>query len=161
MARRSPGKRPNLALSRRAARHEDHAARARIAGTANFSRRIGTDSMATAHELKAVPVTLDDVMRELVAIRALLEDRRRPPLSRDDRDQLAQILPAAAGAWGSEPFASRELAADAGVRVVLRGLSIKRVGKLLSRGTGTPINGLMLERAGHEINVNLWRVVAC
>lgn len=48
-----------------------------------------------------------------------------------------------------------------GVRVVLRGLSIKQVGKLLSRGAGIPINGLMIERAGHEINVNLWRVVAC
>ena len=36
------------------------------------------------------------------------------------------MLPAIVGAWGSEPFASRELATDAGVRVVLRGLSINK-----------------------------------
>jgi hypothetical protein len=111
--------------------------------------------------LKALPVTLEDVMRELMAIRALLEDRRRPPLSREDRDRLATILPAIAGALGSESFASRDLTTNAGVRVALRGLSIKQVGKLLSRGAGIPINGLMIERAGHEINVNLWRILAC
>ena len=118
--------------------------------------------MATVHEPEAIQVTLADVMRELVAIRILLEDRRRPsPLTRADLGVLTRLLPAIAGAFGSELFTSRDLAADAGVRVVLRGLSIKRVGKLLSRGAGIPINGLMVERAGHEINVNLWRVVAC
>jgi hypothetical protein len=116
----------------------------------------------TAAPVTTPEPTLDDILRELVAIRALLEDRRRPaPLTRDDRDRLATILPAIVGAWGSEPFASRDLPTDAGVRVVLRGLSIKQVGKLLSRGADIPINGLMIERAGHEINVTLWRIVAC
>ncbi len=110
-------------------------------------------------------VTLAVIWAELAEIRRLLEfvyvNKRRPPLSREDRDQLARMLPAIVGAWGSEPFASRELATDAGVRVVLRGLSIKQVGKLLARGAGIPIDGLMVERAGHEINVCLWRVMAC
>ncbi len=100
-------------------------------------------------------------MRELVEIRRLLEERRPAPLSRDDMGRLARILPAVVGAWGSEPFARRDLAADPGVRVVLRGLSVKQVSKLLSRGAGTPINGLVIERAGRELPVCLWRIVAC
>ena len=115
----------------------------------------------TAHE--PVAVTLEDLMREVLRLRSLVERllETRRPLSREDMDRLGTILPAVAGAWESESFASRDLATNAGVRVVLRGLSIKQVGKLLSRGAGIPINGLMIERAGHEINVNLWRIVAC
>jgi hypothetical protein len=115
-------------------------------------------------QLGVPAATMDDVMHELQALRGLVErllERRPAPLTPADRDRLARILPAVVGAWGSEPFASRDLPTDAGVRVVLRGLSIKQVGKLLSRGADIPINGLMIERAGHEINVTLRHIVAC
>ncbi len=82
-------------------------------------------------------------------------------MSREDKDRLCKILPAVVGAWGSEPFASRDLATDPGVRVVLKGLSPKQIGRLLSRAVGIPIDGLVVERAGTEINVCLWRVMAC
>lgn len=107
-----------------------------------------------------VSVALEDVMRELVAIRALLEDRRRPvPLSRTDRDLLVRLLPPIVAAWGSEPFASRDLIADPGCRVVCRGLSVKQIGRLLSRAVGIAIGGLIVERAGIEFNTSLWRIV--
>ena len=116
----------------------------------------------TAHEPVAAAVTLDDLMRQLVAIRALLEDERRPtPLNRADHELLTRLLPAIAGAFGSEPFASRDLFTAAGVRVVVRDSSVKRIGQLLGRGVGTPINGLVIERAGHELSVCLWRLGAC
>ena len=45
-----------------------------------------------------------------------------------------------------------------GVRVVVRDLTVKQIGQLLGRSVGTPINGLVIERAGHELRVCLWRV---
>ena len=96
-------------------------------------------------------------MREVLRLRSLVERllETRRPLSREDMDRLGTILPAVAGAWESESFASRDLATNAGVRVVLRGLSIKQVGKLLSRGAGIPINGLMIE--GPRFPATSWR----
>ena len=111
----------------------------------------------------ATVTTLDDLREELRQVRVLLERvlRTRRALSRADRELLAKLLPAIAGAFGSTPFASRDLFTAAGVRVVVRGLSVKQVGQLLARGVGTPINGLIIERAGSELNVSLWRVGAC
>jgi hypothetical protein len=105
------------------------------------------------------------VLDELRAIRAALERPREvSPMTRADRTKLAALLPALAGALGSEPFASRDLVADdaaPALRVVLKGLTVKQIGRLLARAEGMPINRLMVERYGVEINVMLWRVVAC
>jgi hypothetical protein len=54
-----------------------------------------------------------------------------------------------------------DLLTAAGVRVVVRDLTVKQIGQLLGRAVGTPINGLVIERAGHELSVCLWRVGAC
>jgi hypothetical protein len=70
-----------------------------------------------------------------------------------------EIAPVA-GALGSTPFASRDLVDAPGVRVVVRDLTVKQIGQLLGRSVGTPINGLVIERAGHELSVCLWRVGA-
>jgi len=78
-----------------------------------------------------------------------------------NRDLLEKPLPAIAGAFGSEPFAVVDLLTAAGVRVVVRDLTVKQIGQLLGRAVGTPINGLVIERAGHELSVCLWRVGAC
>jgi hypothetical protein len=101
-------------------------------------------------EAPAAMATLDGVMRELLTLRTLVErlQTRRPALSRADRDLLAKLLPAVGGAFGS-------------VRVVVRGLSVKQIGQLLARSVGTPINGLVIERAGSELSACLWRVGAC
>lgn len=117
------------------------------------------------------PVTHEARVEELLEaqldlLRQLLQAVTQPArgvstLSRGDRERVARILPAVAGALGSEPFASRDLAADVpALRVVLRGLSVKQIGRLLSRAEGVPIDGWILERCGKEINVALWRVLA-
>jgi hypothetical protein len=84
-------------------------------------------------------------------------------LSRTDQARLARLLPAIAGALGSEEFTSRDLACHSApaLRLVLRGLSAKSIGRLLARADGVPtIDGWVVERRGVEINVALWRVVA-
>ena len=118
--------------------------------------------MATVHD-EAIPVTLADIMREVMAIRTLLETSGcRPLLSREDRDQLGKIVAGDRGYLGDrKPCASRDLGHGCRRPCHVRGLSIKQVSKLLSRGVGIPINGLVIERAGHEVSVCLWRVGAC
>ena len=110
--------------------------------------------------------TLLRLEARLTAIEAKLDallERQRPEssLSRADRETLEKLLPAIVGALGSEPFASRDLPeASAGVRLVLRGLSVKQIGRLLARAEGVPIDGFVVQRDGVEINVQLWRVLA-
>jgi hypothetical protein len=111
-----------------------------------------------------------DLLRELVwevrGLRADLTVRREPArhaLSRADLALLGRLLPAWAGTHGSdEQLTSRDLAADPApaMRLVLRGLSVKQIGRLLARADGIPIGGYLVERCGIEINVTLWRVVA-
>ena len=128
---------------------------------------------AAADKPQSSPRELE-LLRELVGLQrqtlalqaqilAVLERRNGSdtPLTRADRDVLTRLLPAIAGALGSEPFASRDLRGAApGLRVVLRGMSPKQIGRLLSRAEGTPIEGWLVERCGTEINVTLWRVLA-
>lgn len=94
-----------------------------------------------------------------------LEHQQRttpPPLCRADLARLTRLLPAIAGALGSEDFTSRDLVEHAapGLQLVLRGLSAKQVGRLLARAAGVEVGGWVVERRGLEINVGLWRVVA-
>jgi hypothetical protein len=116
----------------------------------------------TPHAALAVSLLTEilDVQRRILAA---LEQRRTPyPLTRADRMRLAPMLPAIAGALGSEPFTSRDLVADdaaPALRVVCGTLSIKQIGRLLARAEATPIDGWLVERCGVEINVTLWRIV--
>ena len=113
----------------------------------------------------ATATTLDDLREELRQVRVLLErslEARRPAqLNHEDRRLPATLLPATAGAFGSEPFASRDLVDAPGVRVVVRDLTVKQIGQLLGRSVGRPVGGLAVERAGSALGVCLWRVGAC
>jgi hypothetical protein len=104
---------------------------------------------------------IGDVLRELRAIRQLLEPRVRPTLSKRDRVTLERLLPAIADVFDGELFTSRELVAHPapGLRVLRGGLSTKQIGRLLMRADGTTIAGFRAECHGSEINVKLWRVV--
>ncbi len=108
---------------------------------------------------------LEEVLLELRSLRQLLERQQQRPslLGRDDRAALDRILPAIAGAIGSAWFACRDLEEEdsAALRLVLTGLSTKRVGRLFRRGLGHPVGGYLIERHGRELNVWLWRVVSC
>jgi hypothetical protein len=109
------------------------------------------------------------ILAELVGLRADLAAKNSPhgevlsaSLSRADLARLGKMLPAIAGAHGSRPRSSRDLAEDdaPAVRLVVRGLSAKAMSKLFTRAEGVAIDGLMVRRAGTEFRVALWQVVA-
>jgi hypothetical protein len=122
---------------------------------------------AESVDLALVMGLLHQVLAGQTAILAALErGQKRPPshLTRADRDRLARMLPAVMGVFGSEErFSSRDLAEDTrpAVRLVVRGLSVKKISKLFGRADGIPINGLMVQKQGEEFQVAVWRVVAC
>ena len=112
----------------------------------------------TIRDLERVERKLDEVLAKLDRLL-----NRRDVLSRRDREQLARILPAVAGCVGSEIFTSRDLIdhESAAVRLVVRGVTAKTLGRLLTRADGRPITGLVVERVGDEGHVALWRIAAC
>ena len=85
----------------------------------------------------------------------------RASLSRADVAALSSLLPAVGGAFGSEPFLTRELFTSdaAAVRLVMRGWNARRVGRLFQRGAGHVVDdGYLVERAGVELHATLWCV---
>jgi hypothetical protein len=71
-----------------------------------------------------------------------VEARQSPSsLCRADREVLERILPAVAGALGSEYFLASEAVAseNAALVLVLAGMNARRLGKLLRRGDGVPV----------------------
>lgn len=120
--------------------------------------------------LAAVEEQLREVRAELAGLRGLVEqllERQIIPqksadlLSRDDRALLARLSPAIAGALGSTEFLTRDLFGhdSAALRIVLRGLNPRQVGRLLKRAEGKPVDGYVVERVGVELGAILWRVV--
>jgi hypothetical protein len=110
--------------------------------------------------------TIATLLRELVTeVRGLRADQRerRPvsSLSRADRAVLVRLLPAAGGVFGSEPFLTRDLFESdaAAVKLVLRELNVRQVGRLFRRGEGQAIDGYMIQRDGEELNAILWRIL--
>jgi hypothetical protein len=113
-----------------------------------------------------------ELLRELVAgqreIIALLSNSANSPilppsfLSRGDRALLQRALPAIAGVYGPATFSSRDLVEDdaPAVRLVLRGLSVKRISKLFARSVGIPIDGLLVRKHSVELQVTQWQIVA-
>jgi hypothetical protein len=47
----------------------------------------------------------------------------------------------------------------AALRLVLRAVNAKQVGRLLRRGEGQAIDGYLIQRDGTELHAVLWRVV--
>jgi len=101
---------------------------------------------------------------EVRAWRAEQRDRAeltpRPALSRADQALVQILLPAIAGAVGSDWFVVHEVIALAAVQLVLQGRNAHQVGRLLRRASGRPVAGLLVERGGTESQRTQWRVVA-
>ena len=123
---------------------------------------------ARAHPLVTQPTPdpntglLVEVLAELRAIRAALEAQRPVSrLGRADRTRLAAILPAVSGVLGSELFTVRDLfeSEAVAIRLVLRDVNRKQIGRLLARGEGQAIDRYLVQRDGSELNVTLWRIV--
>ena len=81
-------------------------------------------------------------------------------LSRNDHERLDKLLPAIVGVFGSTPWLVREVIAheSVGLRLVLGGTSARSLGRLLARGCGVPIDGLVIERVTEEDHALLWSV---
>lgn len=94
----------------------------------------------------------------LAELRVLADGRPRGRCTPEDIALLRVLLPAIAGARGSEIFNVNEIYADNVIRVLVAPLSAKQVGRLLWRGTVT-VDGYAVERAGHYRGATLWRVV--
>lgn len=112
-------------------------------------------------------VALEALLRELVAeVKGLRQDlaqhvRNDHTPSRADHQRLARLLPAIAGVHGSDRFAARDLFDDTSpaLRLVTRGLTPRETGKLLRRSLGHVIDGYLVEKAGEELGIVLWRVM--
>jgi hypothetical protein len=99
---------------------------------------------------------------ELRARVAAIEHRLSPStLRRGDRAALERILPAIAGALGSECFLASEAVASehAALRLVLGGLSGRQLGRLLRRAEGVPVGSYTVHAQGVESGSILWAVL--
>ena len=92
---------------------------------------------------------------------ARVEQRLSPsPLRREDHAALQRILPAIAGALGSECFLSSEIVAsdNPALVLVLADMNARRLGRLLRRGDGVEVEGYMVRASGTEAGAVLWCV---
>jgi hypothetical protein len=110
---------------------------------------------ALTHQIAAL---VADVAVLKAAEAARVQRQQVAGLRRGDAAALVKILPAIAGAWGSEPFLSEHLADTAGLRIVLAGRSPKKIGRLLARAEGVPLAGYVVEADGKDGNRRRWRV---
>src|SRR5688572_24874627 len=102
-------------------------------------------------------------MLTALAVRvAVLEKRSNTSaLRRADGEALGRILPALAGALGSEMFLASEAVASehAALRLVLGGLSGRQLGRLLRRAEGVPVGSYTVHAQGVESGSILWAVL--
>jgi hypothetical protein len=119
------------------------------------------ETLTVLRELVAEVRGLRQDMRERAASAVPGEYRTQSTLSREDRARLARLLPAIAGALGSEPFLARDLFEHAApaVRLVRRGLTPRRIGRLFRRAAGEAVAGYLVEAVDVELGAVLWRVV--
>ena len=114
-------------------------------------------------QLEAFRRDLAAMAAELATLRARLDAQQQPRarLSRVDRELLRRLLPAIVGVFGSDPFTSAEVVHHhaPGLRLLFEGWSAGRLGKLLKRGAGVVIDGLIVDRIGTEANAIVWHVV--
>jgi hypothetical protein len=108
---------------------------------------------------------LDRVVLELQELRARverLEAAQCRSLTRDDTALLRRLLPVLAATFGSDVlFTTKEIKRSdhAGLQLVTRDVSARRLGKLLARACGQAIAGYTVARVGEESHRVLWRVL--
>jgi hypothetical protein len=122
---------------------------------------------ACSFEMAASALTADADVAVLAAALVALQRRvealeRRlaaRTLSAADRERLRGLLPAWGGAFGSDAKSAAEIggADHAGIQIVIGGLSVKALGRLLTRAVSAgPIGGFVLEDAGTERGARLY-----
>ena len=98
---------------------------------------------------------------ELVELRARMDAVEHrlssSTLRREDRAALERILPAIAGALGSDCFLASEAVASADL--VFAGMNARRLGRLLRRADGVEVCGYVARASGMEGGAVLWSVL--
>jgi len=115
------------------------------------------------------PAHVDDEIAELRAAHAALAERvalleagkhASHRVRRADRARLARLLPAIAGALGSEEFFVSDLFDEPAVCLVLEALRPAQVGQLFERANGVPVDGFVVMWSGRKLQRVLWTVLA-
>lgn len=101
-----------------------------------------------------------EVSAALAAMQARIDalEARLPPPPKEDATLAARLLPALAGALGSEEFAAADALEYRAIRVVVGDMSAKVLGRFLGRVQGTTVAGWRVQRAGEINKTVLWRV---
>jgi hypothetical protein len=102
-------------------------------------------------DLAALQQQVADLERRMAALEAA-----RSTLSRADVELLQRLLPAWAGAVGSEPVLVGELLRYPAIELVLAGMPARRLGRLLRRCTGRPVDAYIVKRLGREDGAVIW-----
>ena len=107
------------------------------------------------------------ILEELRGLRADLADRKRGRLSLADRALLAAFLPVVAAVVGARAFTVRELVDHARLpteAALLDALAAaggaNKAGRLLKRGNGIEVDGMMAWNVGDDRDGLVWRVRA-
>jgi hypothetical protein len=120
----------------------------------------------------ALLAALGDIIaeqRETNRLLCALLDRgtSRPALRRGDMQALRRLLPVLGDQFAGVRFSCWEVTdaaeADAGIagknlKLALRGLDARALGRLFERAVNRNVNGLTIERDGRDGNGVLWRV---
>jgi hypothetical protein len=112
--------------------------------------------------IEGAPCACGAALAELRARMDAVEHRlSSSTLRREDRAALERILPAIAGALGSEYFlASEAVTSDNPALVLVLGaMDARRLGNLRRRGADLPIDGYIVHAQGMEAGAVLWQVL--
>jgi hypothetical protein len=113
----------------------------------------GLDALAAVVALMRQQIAT--LQQEVSALKAAEAKRRKPTIK-----LLRRLLPALAGSFGSNVWRATDALAHPALRPLLRGWDARRLGIFLAnKATGVVVDGLVLERIGHEGHVALWKVV--
>jgi hypothetical protein len=136
-----------------------------VAGTEPWGPSRFCAAFSGKRKFAPMPTETGEHLRELVTALAVrveaIEHRLNTSmLRREDLAALSRILPALAGALGSEMFLASEAVSseNAALALVLAGMNARRLGRLLRRGEGISIEGYVVHAQGAESGAMLWEV---
>ena len=110
---------------------------------------------ALSAEVAALRAEIVALRRQVSALAAAEARQQKPTVA-----LLQRLLPALAGAFGSNAWRTTDALAHPNLRPLLHGWTARRLGIFLgSRADGVVVDGYRLDMIGREGHVALWRVV--
>jgi hypothetical protein len=123
-----------------------------ITATDRHARAAGEADAATG--LDALWQRVATLEREVARLTAVDAKRRAPTIA-----ILRRLLPAIAGAFGSDAWRASEAKAHPALAPIVGTWNARRMGIFCAKADGLIVDGRMLERVGVEGHAALWRVV--